>query len=325
MSITYYAHTERELPCAGVQPDDLVIYIGTIRDRDKLLDGPTSSDCSSKAYAYRWTGDEAEDIDVDFTVDSTESCILDITAGVEHYAFLSNEVRSFLRQVSGPEKPVMVANIGADAIRVDTFLGKYSIPAGMILRLDENAPRRENKTVLLTFADQRPMGSPLKSAMLLDGARWRPLNICVSGGSPVKSIQVKDSAFAVQTLAYNIHGSVIKLKDPPNDPDYEIYFRCPTDWGLKVQFAGLGMKEEGLIRKHIHFSPEPGAIYDFQKLRQAPTVALMEQCTAQLPGLEYAADLPGGDVPWPEVRNVTAKSGIPNFWPPDWPDLTSAT
>lgn len=197
MSITYYAYTERELPYAGVQPDDLVIYTGTIRD--DRLNGPTSASCPSKAYAYRWTGDEAEEIYVYFTTDDVGSPVMDITSGAEHYVFLLNEARTFLCQTSGPQKPVVVANIGADAIRVDTFLGKYSIPAGTVLRLDENAPRREKKTVLLTFAEKRRAGSPLESAMLLDGVHWRPLITCDIDGS----IQIKDGPFVVQTLTYH--------------------------------------------------------------------------------------------------------------------------
>ena len=331
MSITYYAYAERELPYAGVQPDDLVIYTGTIRD--SLLNGPTSVSCSSKAYAYRWMGDWAEEINIDFTeethildaISGTKDDggyhVLDITSGAGHYVFLLNKARTFLRQVFGPKKPVVVANLGADAIRVDTFLGKYSIPSGTVLRLDESAPQREKKSVLLTFGEKQRVGSPLESAMLLDGVRWRSL-ITYANDS---SIQVKDGPFVVQTLTYHGCESGVTLKDRPVDSDYEIYFRYSTQWGPKVRFAGLGMKDEGLNRKHRHFYPECGVIYDFQKLCQAPTIALMKQCTVQLPGSEDADNLPEWDVPWPETRETETKSGVPNFWPPDWPDLPSVT
>lgn len=242
-------------------------------------------------------GGSAEELGIDSTADDDGSLVMGITSGTERYVFLLNKARTFLRQTSGPEKPVVVANIGADVIRVDTFLGKYSVPAGTVLRLNESAPQREKKKVLLTFADigRLRTGSLLESATLLDGGLWRPLITYADGGH----IQIRDGSFVVQTLSYSEFGykSTVTLKDPPVDPDYEIYFRCPTDWGPEVRFAGIGMKDEGLTRKHHSFIPKRGVIYEFQKLCNISAPAMTEQCTAQLPELDGADSLLKCDVP----------------------------
>lgn len=276
MSI-YYAHFSEELMGAGIQPGELAIYTGTVRDG--LRSGPSTRD-SSNAYVYCWQGEYAQDLGVRF-----QDGILEVSTHEAHYVFLRNESGNFLQQVSGPAKPVVIGNIGADAIRVNTPLGKFLVPAGTILRLDRGAPlQREKKKVLLTFSDDTRQESGLKSALILEGERWRQLNICAKYQMTV----VNDGAFTVQTLA--MEGST--LKDPPCDSDYEVYLRTADNWSV-VHFDGIGMMDEGLTRVKWDFGLQKDKIYDFQRLRQAPTIWLMRQCTVRLPGLEELDAGPG--------------------------------
>ena len=103
---------------------------------------------------------------------------------------------------------------------------------------------------------------------------------------------VKDGAFTVQTLAMEGSDVYMTLKDPPCDSDYEVYLRCTDNWSV-VHFDGTGMMDEGLTRAGWDFTLQKDVIYDFQRLRQAPTIRQMRQCTAQLPGLEELDAGPG--------------------------------
>lgn len=278
---TYYAHFNEELMGAGIQPGELAIYTGTVRDG--IRSGPSTGD-SSNAYVYCWQGEDVQDLDVRF-----QDGILEVSAHEDHYVFLRNGSGNFLQQVSGPAKPVVIGNIGADAIRVNTPLGKFLVPAGAMLRLDRGAPlQREKKKILLTFSDDTRRESSLKSALILEGERWRPLNICAKYQMAV----VKDGAFTVQTLA--MEGST--LKDPPCDSDYEVYLRTADNCSV-VHFDGIGMMDEGLTRVERDFVLHEDVIYDFQRLRQAPTIKLMRQCTVRLPGLEELDAGPGALCP----------------------------
>ena len=99
-------------------------------------------------------------------------------------------------------------------------------------------------------------------------------------------MKVRDGSFTAQTLTLRSRGdNDVKLEHPPVESDYEVYFRSMTAW-FEVRFAGVGMKDEGLARKHHAFSLKRNEIYDFQRLRQAPSTKLMRRCTARLPGLE---------------------------------------
>lgn len=313
MSITYYAETDQELIRVNIMEGEIALYTGTIRDG--LRTGPTANgDGFCKAYVYRWAEGCVEDICTDFMTDYIGAHVLDFTAGEDRYIFVRNETGTYLRQILGPDKPVVVGNIGAEAIRVDTLMGKFVVPAGTVLRLDQSAPlQRERQKVLLNFACENGGSSPLKSALLLEAGRWRPLNICASKDL----IQVKDGAFSVQELrSHGMHH--VKLCDPPDDPDYEIYFRLTADWSLQVQFAGLGAKDEGLTRTQYELHPTENVIYDFQLLRRAPTAALMAQCTAQLPCLEAVDPPPEQDVPWPEPAGEKTGGSV-GFDPFGWP------
>ena len=271
-----YYHYEEELIGVGMQLGEIALYAGTIL-RDGLRDGP--SPCGPRnVFVFSREEEGILDLDLQFW-DNT----LKVSVHEDYYVFLRNEQGDFIQQISGPAKPVIVANIGAKAIRVNTLLGKYLIPAGAMFRLDRDTPlQRERKKVLLTFSDEAEQTQFLQSALMLDGGRWKPLNICAD----MDKVKVRDGSFTVQTLTLRSRGdNDVKLEDPPVESDYEVYFRSMTDW-FEVRFAGVGMKDEGLGRKHHTFSPIQNKIYDFQRLRQAPATKLMHQCTARLPGLE---------------------------------------
>lgn len=274
-----YYYYEEELIGAGMQLGELAIYTGIVLDG--LRGGPCTCDHSSNAYVY-WREEEGiQELDTRF-----QDNVLEASVQEDHYVFLRNESGNFIQQVSGPAKPVVMANIGAGAIRVDTPLGKFLIPAGAVLRLDRDAPlQREKKKVLLTFSDEIGCGNGLGSALILEGGRWKPLNICADNGL----VKIEDGAFTIQTLTPD-GGSYLSLsvtlKDPPLDSDHEIYLRSTAAPWFRVRFAGVGMKDEGLARVHHTFRLEQNEIYDFQRLRQTPATELMRQCTAHLPGLE---------------------------------------
>lgn len=315
MSSTYYADTRRELPKTGIQPDEIAIYLGTVRDG--LRDGPSLVENKQSAYVYRWTGDEAEEIDAEFVEDGIGASVLDFTAGTDRYTFIRNGAKNYLKQFDGPIKPIVIGNIGADPVRIATCLATFTLPAGTAFRLDLDAPVKwEPKKVLLTFSG-RDSEFPLESALLLEGARWRPLNICAKGSS----FQIKDGPFVVQTLRYTRYSNTVELENPARLPlasDYLVYFRA-VDSELCVCFTGCGMRDEGFCRKDHSFSPRRNVIYDFVELCKAPTASLMARCTAQLPGLECLDSLPEQDVPWPEPPEGGSGQSAPGELLADWP------
>ncbi|MDE6591303.1 MAG: hypothetical protein K2K53_13390, partial [Oscillospiraceae bacterium] len=195
--------------CAGtVQPLGPGNTRAMIQPHKILLD--VDSGGPPNACIYGWEGNRAEEIDSEFVKWSSGSYLLDVTAGPDHYMFLRNKAGALLRQVSGPEKPVVIGNVGAEPMRVDTRMGKFEIPAGTLARLDRDAPfQREPKKVLLTQG-QHGGKYLLESALLLDGGRWKPLNICICASS----IQVKDGPFVVQTLRWRDNRDYY-LEDPP--------------------------------------------------------------------------------------------------------------
>lgn len=282
---SYYLYYEEELIRIGMQPGEIAIYTGAVLDG--LYGGPSAYSNPSSTYVYWLENGDIQELDSQF-----QDNVLEVSIHEEHYVFLRSGSKNFIRQISGPAKPVIMGNIGAEAIRVDTPLGKFLVPAGTVLRLDRDAPlQREKKKVLLTFSDEAGRENYLKSALILEGERWRPLNACASGDL----VKIKDGAFTVQTLTVNSHGRFgidVTLNDPPDCPDYELYLRSTSAW-LKVCFAGVGMKDEGLTRVHHTFSMKRNEIYDFQRLRQTPATELMGQCTARLPGLEELDDRSG--------------------------------
>lgn len=300
---SYYANFTKELAAVGIKPDELALYTGSVRSG--LRGGPSESD-SRNAYTYWWQENGFQELNACFLYNELETSIKG-----EQYIFLRNEAGNFIRQVSGPAKPVVIGNIGAEAVRVDTLLGKFLVPAGTVLRLDRDAPlQREKKKVLLTFFDKAGCENHLESALVLEGGHWKPLNICADRNGA----KVRDGSFTVQTLTLRSRGdNDVKLEDPPVESDYEVYFRSMTTW-FEVRFAGVGMKDEGLARKHHTFTLKQNKIYDFQRLRQAPSTKLMRQCTARLPGLEEVDGRPGDgqgeETPadWPALCELPAPS-----------------
>lgn len=313
----YYSFFGRELPKTGIRTGELALYLGTVTKGFCAV--PSNCEDRRNVYVYLWKDGSSEDLGVRFVyeemqVDNVErgSYVLKVEVADERWVFLRNDRGDRIRQVAGPAKPVVIMNIGAETVWVDTFLGKYSVPAGTCLRLEENTPQREKKKVLLTVDGSSSEGgsSAKMSALILDGERWRPMNICaggmMEGGSRSRgSEQILDGTFVVQTFSRLGWAKVI-LDDMPSDPDHEIYIRSMRDGseGAEMHFYGVGMRDDGLGRKKQSLRFQKGIIYDLQKLRQAPTLELMEECTAELPYLEQLGTSTEEDVPWPEVPCV---------------------
>lgn len=288
--MNYYSHQDRELSQAGIEAGGLAIYAGTVNPRQ-----PDGLNCcvSSNAYVFLWQDDRALELDAQFHNDGAGLDVLEVQVGEEKYTFLRDKPSGYMRQVTGPAKPVIVANLGAIPLRVDTFLGRFTVCAGTMLRLDGNAPQREKKKVLLTVSSQYER--PLKSAELWDGDAWRRLNICEGAFDAYagRSFIARDGSAIVQYMVVNDKREILMMDAPELDPDYEIYITGQIgDW-VTLCFDRTDYRDGQVVRRArtVSFADwGEQVVYDLQRLRESQTQNIAKQCTAGLPGLP-----PGGE------------------------------
>lgn len=297
--MTYYSYEKKELSQAGIQEGGLAIYTGTMNPRQTHNLSPNSN--SSNAYVYLWQDGRPLELNACFQCDRAGLDVLEVQAGEEKYTFLRDKPSGYIRQMTGPAKPVIVANLGAIPLRVDTFLGKFTVHAGTMLRLDENVPRRGKKKVLLTVSSQYER--PLKSAELWDGGVWRHLNICegASNAYADRSFIVRDGSAIVQYMEVNSKREILMMDAPEPDPDYEIYITGQIgDW-VTLCFNRTDYRDGQVVRRArtVSFTDwGEQVVYDLQRLRESQTQNAANQCTAGLPGLP-----PEGETyPAPEKR-----------------------
>lgn len=295
--IYYMYRAEEELPQCGIQEGELAIYTGTLNPRQpKAL----SHDADTQnAFVFLWRDGRPQKLNGDFQHDRADIDVLEVRTEAGEYTFLRDEPSGYVRQISGPAEPIVVANLGAIPLRVDTFLGKFTVHAGTMLRLDESAPQREKKEVLLTVGARRNW--PLESAELWDGLSWRRLNICEQYSSIGRELAVLDGSAVVQYITVQYYEDSdrywLVMKDSPEpDPDYEIYI---TGIGLTYRDAQLrfnrseyrnGQAVQRVWKISFLRWGEP-VIYDLQKLRESLTQSAADQCTAELPGREAVSAL----------------------------------
>lgn len=284
--MTYYTHTEGELKELGVREGELVIYTGTVNPRQSDSLSPRAD--SKNAYVYIWQDGQTRELDARFLNDSAGLDVLEAQTGEEEYTFLRDKPSGYIRQISGPAKPVTVANIGAIPLRVDSFLGKFTVHAGTMLRMDENAPRREKRKVLLTVSSR--YDHPLQSAELWDGISWRRLNIREEPFVPGDGCRfaVLNSKAIVQYMEVNEKREILMMDSPEPDPDYEIYIcAAASDW-VTLRFNQTDYRDGQVVqRSRIPYGGwGESVIYDLQKLRESLTQNAVRQCIVELPGLQ---------------------------------------
>ena len=128
--MTYYAYTKKELPRYGIQEGELALYTGTVNSRQAGTLSPNAN--SQNVYVYLWRDGQPQELGGQFQSDGEGLDVLRVWTGAEEYTFLRDRPSGYLRQVSGPAKPIVVANLGAIPLRVDTLLekGRFVVYAG---------------------------------------------------------------------------------------------------------------------------------------------------------------------------------------------------
>lgn len=303
--MTYNSYTKQELSQLGIQENELAIYTGTTNPRNF---GTLSPGVNSKnVYAYIWKDGQPRELDVCFRHDSADLDVLEVQTGEEEYAFLRDKASGYIRQISGPPKPIAIVNIGALPLRVDTVLGKFTVHAGTMLRLNESIPQREKKKVLLTVNPRS--GQFLTSAELWDGASWRRLNIRADSDvfGADRNLAVLDGNAIVQYLEVSRSRPILVMDSPEPDPDYELYITGEIGDRAALRFQRTDYQSGRVVQRVriLHFSRrgEP-IVYDLQKLRESPAQIGVEQCTAELPGVPDIFELPelAAETPFPDDR-----------------------
>lgn len=316
--MNYFSYQDKEMSQAGIQEGELAVYTGTVNPRQ--ADGLFPDPGKSNAYVYLWQDGQKLELGKQFSQDG----VLDVQVGEETYTFLRDGPSGYIRQTAGPAAPIVVANIGAIPLRVDTFLGKFTVHAGIMLRLDGNAPRREKKKVLLTIGSQ--CGGPLEGAELWDGGAWRRLNI---REDPVaddreRRLAVLDGSAIVQYMSVNGKGEILMMDAPEPDPDYEIYLTSQAGEWVRLRFNRTDYQDGQVVprARSIFFGKvgEPVA-YDLQKLRESRTEAEAYHCLAGLPAGWEAELAPAGPSRPPLSDKLRAFLG--NGDGPDAPPLES--
>lgn len=302
--MTYYSYTKNECAQLGIQENELAIYTGAPNPRNSGTLSPGAN--SKNAYVYIWQDGQPWELDACFRRDGADIDVLEVQTGEEEYAFLRDK-SGYIRQISGPARPITVANLGAIPLRVDTFQGKFMVHAGSALRLDENAPRRETKRVLLTVNPRS--GQFLTSAELWDGASWRRLNIRADSDvfGTDRNLAVLDGNAIVQYLEVSRSRPILVMDSPEPDPDYELYITGEIGGRAALRFQRTDYQSGRVVQRVriLHFSRwgEP-IVYDLQKLRESPAQIGVEQCTAELPGVPDIFELPelAAETPFPDDR-----------------------
>lgn len=298
--MTYYSFSERELSQLGLQENELAIYTGTTNPQSSgtLSPGINSTSC----YVYAWQDGQPRELDACFRRDRAGLDVLEVRAGEEEYAFLRDKPSGYIQQVSGPARPITIANLGAIPLRVDTLLGKFVVHTGSALRLDENAPRREKKKVMLTVSSG--FDQPLKFAGVWDSISWRRLNIREEpfAANEGHCFAVLDGSAIVQSMEVNGKREIFMMDSPEPNPDYEIYiFAEAGDW-VTLRFSRTDYRDGRAVQRsrtipHDRWSKD--VIYDLQKLRESPAQSSVGQCTADL--LEVL-----------ELQGLTAETLLPD-------------
>ena len=286
--MTYYSNEQEELARLGIREGELAIYTG--KPNPLQAQGRSPDVPGKQGYIFYWQHGAPQERDVDFHQDQAEQNILEVQAGSERYVFLRDKSSGYLRQLSGPAKPVTVSNIGAFPLRVDSFLGKFTVPAGTMLRLDENVPQRKKHKVLLTFSSRDDR--LLKAAALWDGTAWRKLNICEDSfserGYEGRGLTVLDGSAVVQCLTVHRSREVTILDSPEPDPDYEIFANGEPMDEVTLRFCRTEYRDGRVVpraRKLSFSSWGRPVIWDLRKLRESRTCDEAAQCKARLPGL----------------------------------------
>lgn len=282
----YYSIMKKEISRLEVQEGELAIYTGKVDPRQ--ANGFSLDSGKRNAYVFLWKDGQPQGLYAEFHLDRDGLDVLDVSAGEEKYTFLRDHPSGYIRQIAGPAAPIVVANLGAIPLRVDTFLGKFTVHAGTMLRLDENAPRREKKTVLLTVSSQQEQ--PLTSAELWDGNTWRRLNIREepADANEERGLTVLDGSAIVQYMSVNSKREIWMMDAPEPDPDYEICVTAQTGGLVTLRFDRTDYREGRVVqRARTIFCTRWGepVAYDLQKLRESRTAAEAYLCSARLPGL----------------------------------------
>ena len=243
----YYSIMKKEISRLEVQEGELAIYTGTVDPRQ--ANGFSLDSGKRNAYVFLWKDGQPQELYAEFHLDGDGLDVLDVSAGEEKYTFLRDHPSGYIRQIAGPAAPIVVANLGAIPLRMDTLLGKFTVHAGTILRLDENAPQREKKTVLLTVSSQQEQ--PLTSAELWDGNTWRRLNIREepADANEERSLTVLDGSAIVQYMSVNSKREIWMMDAPEPDPDYEICVTAQTGGLVTLRFDRTDYREGRVVQR----------------------------------------------------------------------------
>lgn len=310
--MSYYTDTERELAQAGIQEGELAIYTGTVNPLQ--FDTLDISSRSFSAYVFFWKNGTAKQLRGPyFRPDINGLCTLEAALDGNRYAFLRDRKTGYIRQTAGPAKPVVLGNLGAIPLKADTLLGRFEVPAGTLLRLDENAPKRKRHKVLLRFAPSKKQ--PLQSAALWDGKNWRQLNICKESSASDDDVDadvnviVRDGHTVVQLLT--VRSNMIHMAASPEpNPDYEIYVAGDEVNTVTFEFDRREYRD-GLpmpVRRTLDLLADIN-IFDIVKVQQASASKELRQCAVELADLTAESPGPKGIL----ENNLRSGTGLDRF------------
>ena len=284
--MSYYTYTKKELSQSGIQEGELAIYIGRKNPRQaNSLSSDAKSRGAQNAAVYLWQNSQPQELDNCFQCDKAGLDVLEVQVGEEEYAFLRDAPSGYIRQISGPAKPIIVANLGGPPLRVDTFLGKFTVYGGNILRLNESTPRRGKKKVWLVLSSRYEQ--PLECAELCDGTVWRRLDICEENLSSEAeySLTIRDGSAIVQHMTVNDKREILMMDPPEPNPDYEVYVSTKIGDLATLRFNRSDYRDGQVVqrvRTIPHAREGDPVTYDLQKLRESPTQGAVSQCAFEL-------------------------------------------
>ena len=237
----YYVDNTKDLKKLNLQSGEFILYLSiSMSDRATpwmAINHPTG-EC---AHAFYWSGDHPEDAKISIH-HYFQATYFHIAYRKSAYVFCLENGNNLLRQISGPDRPFALCNLGGGPLRVDTISGKkFLVPAGELLRLGKQKweEKRKKQIVLLTLRNDKKFH--LCAAHILEDGNWRRLNQVVDKFPPA-SIRVKDDNGLICRLEQTSHGEAILYPSAEPNSDYDIYLTIAD--AECVQAPSIGRRDK---------------------------------------------------------------------------------
>ena len=217
----YYVDNTKDLKKLNLQSGEFILYLSISRS-DRATPWVVIDRSEGKcAHAFYWRGEDYKDAKISIH-HYFQATYFHIAYRKSAYVFCLENGNNLLRQISGPDRPFALCNLGGGPLRVDTISGKkFLVPAGELLRLGKQKREEKRKKQIVLLALRNDKKFHLCAAHILEDGNWRRLNQVLDFLST--PIRVKDDNGLICRLEQTSHGEAILYPSAEPNSDYDIY------------------------------------------------------------------------------------------------------